>query len=112
MPPSVTPPIRVGIIGLGNVGTGTLTILHDNARQIREKLGFDLEVGAICSRSLASRPPAIAGNFSSVFRTTNWQEVVSRPDIHIVAELVGGTTVAAEIVCAAIRHGKSVVTAN
>ncbi len=108
----VRPPIHVGVIGLGNVGGGTLEILHDNAAQIREKLGFDLAVRAVCSRSLGRQEPAAAALFPGVFRTVNWQEVVSRPDIHIVAELVGGAGVAAEIVRAAIRNGKSVVTAN
>jgi len=105
-------PINVGIVGLGNVGSGTLAILHQNRRQIREKLGFDLSVVAICSRSVAEHPPPAAAWFPGVTRTTNWQEIVERPDVHIVAELVGGTCVAAEIVRAAIRNGKSVVTAN
>ena len=108
----MTPPIHVGLVGLGNVGSGTLTILHENARQIREKLGFDIEVRALCSRSLTERPPAAAAWFPNVFRTTDWKEVVTHPEVHIVAELVGGATVAAEIVQEAIRHGKSVVTAN
>ena len=106
------PPINIGIVGLGNVGSGTLTILHENARQIREKLGFDLQVRAICSRALAARPPAAAALFPNVLRTTRWQDIVEHPEIHIVAELVGGTGVAAEIVSSAIEHGKSVVTAN
>jgi homoserine dehydrogenase len=105
-------PIQVGIVGLGNVGAGTLTILHENARQIREKLGFDLTVRAVCSRSLDRRPPAVISHFPEVLRTTDWRDVVSHPDIQIVAELVGGATVAADIVRGAIRHGKSVVTAN
>ena len=104
--------IQVGMVGLGNVGNGALTILHENARQIREKLGFDLVVRAICSRSVESRPPAAAAHFPDVLRTTNWREVVSHPEVQIVAELVGGTGVAAEIVGEAIRNGKSVVTAN
>ena len=104
--------IGVGIIGLGNVGGGTLAILHENARQIREKLGFELEVRAICSRSLAHHPPPAAALFPGVFRTANWKDVVAHPDVRIVAELVGGTSVASEIVTEAIRQGKSVVTAN
>jgi homoserine dehydrogenase len=106
------PQIQVGLVGLGNVGSGTLTILHENARQIREKLGFDLAVRAICSRSVDRRPPAAAEWFPDVLRTTNWRDVVRHPEVQIVAELVGGTTVAAEIVREAIRQGKSVVTAN
>ena len=47
-----------------------------------------------------------------MFRTTDWREVVTHPDVQIVAELVGGTSVAAEIFEAAIENRKSVVTAN
>jgi len=106
------PTIKIGVIGLGNVGGGTLAILRDNLPQIREKLGFDLEVRAICSRSLAERPPPAASWFPNALRTTRWEEVVTHPDIQVVAELVGGTGVAAQIVRAAIENRKSVVTAN
>jgi homoserine dehydrogenase len=102
--------VNVGIIGLGNVGMGTLSILTENADQIALKLGFPLRVKAVCSRSLASKKlPASA---TPVFQTTNWREVVEHPEIDIVAELVGGTGVAREIIDAAISHKKSVVTAN
>lgn len=101
--------VNVGIIGLGNVGMGTLTILTENADQIALKLGFPLRVKALCSRSIASKNlPAGAG----VFQTANWREVVEHPEVDIVAELVGGTHVAREIIDAAISHKKSVVTAN
>jgi homoserine dehydrogenase len=102
--------VNVGIIGLGNVGSGTLAILAENADQIALKLGFRLNVVAICSRSVESKkiPAALDG----VKRTTDWREVVSNPDVQIVAELVGGTGVAAEIIQAAIENRKSVVTAN
>src|SRR5580693_1091814 len=102
--------VRVGIVGLGNVGSGTLAILAENADQIALKLGFRLKVAAVCSRSVhAKQLPAGIGN---VFKTTDWREVVTRPDVQIVAELVGGTGVASEIIEAAIRNRKSVVTAN
>jgi homoserine dehydrogenase len=102
--------VGVGVIGLGNVGLGTLAILAENADQIALKLGFRLKVAAVCSRSVESKqlPPQLAG----VFRTTDWRQVVTHPEVQIVAELVGGTTVAAEIIDAAIEHRKSVVTAN
>src|SRR6266851_3177345 len=102
--------VRVGIIGLGNVGSGTLAILAENADQIALKLGFRLTVSAVCSRGVASqRIPEALG---PVFRTPDWRQVVDRPDVDIVAELMGGTTIAAEIIDAAIAHKKSVVTAN
>src|SRR5579863_904123 len=103
-------PVHVGIIGLGNVGLGTLDILAENADQISLKLGFPLRVAAVCSRNVdAKRFPAA---LSPPLKTTNWREVVDHPDVHIVAELVGGTTVAREIFEAAAAAGKSVVTAN
>lgn len=102
-------PVKIGVIGLGNVGTGTLTILTENARNLAEKLGFPLEVAAICSPRVHTRElPALPG----VLKTTEWREVVNHPDVEIVAELVGGTGTAREIADAAIAAGKSVVTAN
>ena len=102
--------VKVGIIGLGNVGSGTLTILAENADQIALKLGFRLKVAAVCSRSVQSKefPPALG----PVFKTADWREVVTHPEVQIVAELVGGTGAAAQIVDAAIENRKSIVTAN
>ncbi len=106
--------VNVGIIGLGNVGSGTLAILTENAEQIALKLGFQLRVKALCSRTLdtkktGAKKPAEA---DSIFCTTEWREVVAHPQVDIVAELVGGTTVARDIIDGAIAHKKSVVTAN
>ncbi len=102
--------VRVGIVGLGNVGSGTLSILAENREQIELKLGFRLKVVALCSRSVHSKQLPAA--FDHVFKTTEWREIVTHPDVQIVAELVGGTGVASEIVEAAIQNRKSVVTAN
>ena len=104
--------INVAIIGLGNVGRGTLRILSDNAAQITGKLGFSLNVKALCSRSVLSKPPAEAALFPEAERTSSWREVVNNPEVQVIAELIGGTTVAAEIIDSAISSGKSVVTAN
>jgi homoserine dehydrogenase len=102
--------LQVGIIGLGNVGSGTLAILAQNAEQIALKLGFRLKVAAVCSRSVETKQiPAALGD---VLKTTDWRDVVTHPDVQIVAELVGGTGVASEIIHAAIENRKSVVTAN
>src|SRR5580698_9968004 len=102
--------VNVGIIGLGNVGSGTLAILTENAEQIGLKLGFPLRVKALCSRSIGVKRRQKV--MDSVLRTADWREVVAHPEVDIVAELVGGTTVAREIIDAAIAHKKSVVTAN
>ena len=102
--------VRVGIVGLGNVGSGTLAILAENGDNIAGKLGFRLKVVAVCSRAVLSK--RIPASLGPVFKTSDWREVVAHPDVQIVAELVGGTGVASEIVEAAIQHRKSVVTAN
>jgi homoserine dehydrogenase len=103
--------VNIGIVGLGNVGMGTLTILTDNTDSIAQKCGFRLVVKAVCSRTVESK------KFSSpladgVLKTADWREVVSHPEVDIVAELVGGTLVARDILEGAIEHGKSVVTGN
>jgi homoserine dehydrogenase len=103
-------PVNIGIIGLGNVGLGTLDVLAENHELIAQKLGFPLSIVSICSRGVAQRHVPAA--FSSAHRTTNWREVVNHPDVHVVAELVGGTGVAREIIEASIAQKKSVVTAN
>ena len=103
-------PVNIGIIGLGNVGLGTLDVLAENHEMIAQKLGFPLSIVSICSRGVVQRHVPAA--FSSAHRTTNWREVVNHPDVHVVAELVGGTGVAREIIEASIAQKKSVVTAN
>ncbi len=102
--------VNVGIVGLGNVGSGTLEILGENAAQIALKLGFRLNVVAVCSRSVHSKQ--IHQAHSSALKTADWRDVVNHPAVQIVAELVGGGRVAAEIINASIANGKSVVTAN
>jgi homoserine dehydrogenase len=102
--------VNVGIVGLGNVGMGALTILADNAEQIALKLGFRLNVTAICSRSVESK--TIPAGLAPVLKTNDWREVVRHPEVDIVAELVGGTVAAKEIIDGAIAEKKSVVTAN
>jgi homoserine dehydrogenase len=102
--------VNVGIVGLGTVGTGALTILTENAGQIETKLGFRLRVRAVCDLEIENKTvPESAGD---VFRTANWRELVNHPEVQVVAELVGGTGVAREIIETAIAAGKSVVTAN
>ena len=102
--------VNVGIIGLGNVGSGTMAILAENGEQIDLKLGFRLRVKAVCSQHTEQKK--IPEALGPVLKTNDWRQLVSHPDLHIIAELVGGTQVAAEIVTTAIANKKSVVTAN
>jgi homoserine dehydrogenase len=102
--------VNVGIVGLGNIGRGTAAILAENAEQIELKLGFRLRVTAICDRRIDQKK--VPDALGPIFKTKDWHELVAHRDLHIIVELVGGTTVAGEIVDAAIANKKSVVTAN
>src|SRR5512141_793625 len=97
--------VNVGVVGLGNVGLGTLSVLAGNAEQIALKLGFELKVSAVCSRNAQAKELPAA--YTDVFRTNDYRELIARPDVDIVVELVGGTTVAADVMECAIAHKKS-----
>ena len=63
----------MGIVGLGNVGMGTIAVLTENAKQISLKLGFDLRVKAVCSRSVATKDFPPRSRVHS--KTTDWREL-------------------------------------
>ena len=102
--------VTVGIIGLGNVGSGALQILTENAAGIQEKLGFPLRVKTVCSRNVQQKK--LPGLTSNIARVTDWREVVNDPEIDIVVELIGGTATAGQILEESLKRHKSVVTAN
>lgn len=99
-------PVKVGICGLGTVGGGTFNVLKRNAAEIARRAGRDIEVAQIAGRS--KNPQCDTGDipFTDVFA------LVDNPEIDIVIELIGGDTVARELVMRAIDNGKHVVTAN
>ncbi|MDQ3340259.1 MAG: homoserine dehydrogenase [Myxococcota bacterium] len=102
--------IGVALLGLGNVGGGVTKLLADNAAAIEARLGARLDVRVICVRD-----PDKAKRVVEVDRrllTTDFESAVRRPDVDIVCELIGGTTLAKDAVLAAIAAGKQVVTAN
>lgn len=102
--------VSVGIVGLGNVGLGTLQILTENAKSIGEKLGFPLKVKAVCSRNVQAKK--LPCSDSGIVRTTNWREIILDPEIDIVVEAIGGTATARHLIEEALAQRKSVVTAN
>lgn len=102
--------IGVGIVGFGNVGQGTARALVEHCEDIRARAGFELGIAAVCGLDIHSLDTSWLP--AAVTRTEDWREVISAPQVEIVAELVGGTGVAREIVTAALEAGKPVVTAN
>ena len=102
-------PINVGLLGLGTVGGGTLTVLRRNELEIARRAGRAIRVTHAVVRNL-EKAQKYAGD--DLILTTNPLDVVDNPDIDIVVELIGGISPARELVLAAIANGKHVVTAN
>ena len=102
-------PVKVGLLGLGTVGGGTLTVLSRNAREISRRAGCDIEVVIAAARDVNK---ARSFDTSGITLTTNPQEVVDDPQVQVVVELIGGDEPARELVMRAIANGKHVVTAN
>lgn len=98
---------KVGLLGLGTVGTGTVQLLQDKAG--RHPLMQELEVARIGVRSL-DKPRAV--RLPDGMLTTDLQAIVTDPDIEIVVEVLGGLEPARSLIMEAIAHGKHVVTAN
>lgn len=101
--------IKIGIIGLGTVGTGVVKILQKNQDLIHNRLGAIIEIAKIADLDLTS-DRGISLNHLPL--THDALEVINDPQIPIVVELMGGEEPAASFLLKAIRNGKHVVTAN
>lgn len=98
---------KVGLLGLGTVGTGTVQLLQDRAG--RHSLMQELEIYRVGVRSL-DKPRAV--NLPDGILTTDLQAIVSDPEVEIVVEVLGGLEPARSLIMQAIAHHKHVVTAN
>lgn len=101
--------VKIGILGLGTVGSGTVSVLKRNAREISRRAGRDIEIFAAADKELDK---ARSCDLTGINLTEDAFSVVNNPDIQIVVELIGGTGVARDLVMQAIENGKHVVTAN
>ncbi len=102
-------PVKVGLLGLGTVGGGTLNVLVRNAAEIARRAGREIVVAHAAARDFS--PEGLAG-IEKVTVTNDAFAVVNDPEIDIVVELIGGYSPARELVLKAIENGKHVVTAN
>lgn len=101
--------IHVGLAGLGNVGAGVYKNLEKNRDLIRQRTGADIRVKRVVVRDPSrARDVAVPAELIS----TDWRTLVEDPEIQVIVELIGGTTTAHELVCAALRAKKIVVTGN
>ncbi|MEY5029152.1 MAG: Homoserine dehydrogenase [Pseudomonadota bacterium] len=102
-------PIQVGLIGIGTVGGGVFEVLRRNQEEIKRRAGRGIEVTMVSRRDL-DKAKAIVGEAAKV--VADPREIIRNPEIDIVVELIGGYTLARELVLEAIAAGKHVVTAN
>ncbi|GIX05907.1 MAG: homoserine dehydrogenase [Candidatus Poribacteria bacterium] len=101
--------VQVGIIGLGTVGTGVVKILQSRAKGIAHQLGAPIQIAGIAVRDPKK---ARAIEVPAGILTDDPMELVRRPEVEIVLEVMGGTEQARQYVLEALRHKKHVVTAN
>ncbi len=101
--------VKIGLIGLGTVASGTLEILQRNCREIAGRAGREIIVSRIAVRNL-TRNRAV--NIDGISIGDDPLAIADDPEIDIVVELIGGDTTAREVVLRAIENGKHVVTAN
>ena len=99
--------VQVGICGLGTVGSGTINLLQKNSQLINPRSNCEIVISQVGARR--DNPNCDTSSFNV---TRDIFDVAKNPDIDIVVELIGGTTVARDLVMTALENGKHVVTAN
>ncbi len=102
-------PINVGLLGIGTVGGGVWSVLSRNREEITRRAGRDISIAVVADKEI-EKAKRLTGGKARV--TGDAFSVVRDKDIDIVVELIGGYTVAKDLVLAAIENGKHVVTAN
>lgn len=100
--------IQVGLIGFGTVGSGTAQVLYEQAERIKKRSGVSIVLKKVADISVDVLP----GYLTPTELTRDANDIINDPDIDIVIELIGGTTLAKKFILAAIARGKHVVTAN
>ena len=101
--------IKVGILGLGTVGSGTADVLARNASEITRRSGLEIDVVIASMRNLNKVRDC---STDGIELTTDPFAVVDSPDVDIIVELIGGTDLAKDLIFKALDNGKHVVTAN
>ncbi|MBK8002036.1 MAG: homoserine dehydrogenase [Verrucomicrobia bacterium] len=101
--------VNLGIIGGGTVGGGVYQAVGRNGALMASRLGIGLRVVGMAVRDLKKKRAVV---IPRSILTTDWAAVVNNPKVDLVVELMGGTTIARQVVLAALRLGKPVVTAN
>ncbi len=101
-------PLKVGIVGLGTVGQGVVRVLASNAEVIRARAGRPIVVTDVSVRTANAKRDCVLDGI----RVHSTPEAVVAADVDVICELIGGTTLANDLIADALARGKSVVTAN
>jgi len=101
--------IKVGLIGLGTVGSGVVKVLERNRNLITSRLGARIKLSKIAVRNI-SAPRKVDVDASLL--TSKVRDILEDPEIKIVIEVMGGYEPAKSFIISAIKAGKHIVTAN
>jgi homoserine dehydrogenase len=101
--------IKIGLLGLGNVGSGVAQILQENAANIFKRTGKQIELKSVLVRDLNKKRNS---NLTNVHTTTDAHSILTDPEIQIIVEVLGGEHPTYEYICQALQNKKFVVTAN
>jgi homoserine dehydrogenase len=102
-------PVKVGVLGLGTVGGGTVNVLKRNAAEIARRAGREITITRASVKDLDKQRIC---DTQGIILTTDPMDIINDPDIDIVVELIGGAGLVKDLVLKAINNGKHVVTAN
>ncbi|MGZ8186761.1 MAG: homoserine dehydrogenase, partial [Methylobacter sp.] len=102
-------PVKVGVLGLGTVGGGTVNVLKRNAAEIARRAGREIIITHASTRDLSRERIC---STEGIVLTEDPLAIINDPEIDIIVELIGGDTLAKELVLKAIANNKHVVTAN
>ncbi|MGY1638485.1 homoserine dehydrogenase [Geodermatophilus sp. SYSU D00742] len=103
----MTTPLKVALLGCGTVGSAVLRLLDDQADDLAARIGRPVEVAGVAVRRPDRHPDVPAA-----LLTTDAEALVTRPDVDLVVEVIGGIEPARSLLMAAFEAGKSVVSAN
>ncbi len=98
--------IKLAILGLGTVGTGVVNLIHDNLEELKRRSGRDIIITEVGTRRQRDDID------SSIVQNSDLMATACSDNVDIVIEVIGGTTLAKDVIMHAIKNGKHVVTAN
>ena len=102
-------PLRIALLGCGTVGSQVVRLLREQARDLEARVGAPLELAGVAVRRLGRRRDV---EIDPALLTTDAEALVTRDDVDIVVEVIGGIEPARSLILAAMERGKSIVTAN